>query len=73
MRPLKDMKTLRLNFYMKEELVKSIDEYADSLGLTRSAAISVLCANQLQAINAMKNIGNVNDTMNFMVQSLNKG
>ena len=73
MRPLKDMKTLRLNLYMKEELVKSIDEYADSLGLTRSAAISVLCANQLQAINAMKNIGNVNDTMNFMVQSLNKG
>lgn len=73
MRPLKEMKTLRLNFYMKEELVKSIDEYADSLGLTRSAAISVLCANQLQAINAMKNIGNMNETVGMAYKALYNG
>lgn len=43
------------------------------MDFTRSAAISVLCANQLQAINAMKNIGNMNETVGMAYKTLYNG
>lgn len=74
MRPLKDSNALRLNFYMKKELVEAIDEYADSLGITRSAAISVLCSTQLQSMTSLKNMGDMANAINGMsVTLLNKG
>lgn len=59
----KDNKSMRLNFYMKSNLVRSIDEYADKLGITRSAAISVLCQNQLDSLNAMSNVGSLSSAL----------
>lgn len=34
---------IRLNFYMKPSLVNEIDDYAETLGITRTAAINLIC------------------------------
>lgn len=40
----KDNYSIRLNFYMKPDLVAVIDEYANSLGVSRGAAINIICS-----------------------------
>lgn len=45
--------TARLNVTLQESVLQMIDEYALNLGISRSAAISVLC---VQAINANNGI-----------------
>ena len=40
----KDNYSIRMNFYMKPDLVAVIDEYANSLGVSRGAAINIICS-----------------------------
>lgn len=51
---------VRVNLNLSDDLVKEIDEYAKSLHITRTAAISVLCSNALQGI---KTVGAVDSMM----------
>ena len=68
----KDSDNVRLNFYMKAYLVKAIDEYANRLGINRSAAISVLCKTQLDSINTMKDIGQFSSVLDDFAKKLGK-
>lgn len=68
-----ESKSVRLNFWMKKNLVDSIDEYADSVGITRSAAISVLCSYQLQSLDTLRSLGDMSNSINGMnVHLMNK-
>lgn len=42
------MAKIKINMNMDEELLKRIDEYAYSMGINRTSAISVLVSNQLK-------------------------
>ena len=41
------MSVKRININVDEKLLARIDQYAEFMGVTRTAAISFLCANQL--------------------------
>lgn len=49
----------RVNMNLSEDLIEKIDSYAEIMGITRSAAISVLVSTQLQqqeALGTMKSL-----------------
>lgn len=52
----------RVNLNMDEKLLERIDAYAEYMGVTRTAAISFLCGNQLfqnDTVNAISGAVNV--------------
>lgn len=49
----------RLQITMTDSLVKKVDAYAKSLGIARSAAISVLVSQALQAQESMGTLGDI--------------
>lgn len=51
---------MRLQITMQDDLIKKIDNYASSLGISRSSAISVLCSQSLQMSSSI-------DTMNTLL------
>lgn len=63
-------KRIRLNFYMRPDLVEAIDEYADSLGVTRGAAINIICSlwcdsrNTLNGLTDIAKFGNASMNIN---------
>ena len=56
------MSVKRININVDEKLLARIDQYAEFMGVTRTAAISFLCANQLfqnDTVNAISGAVNV--------------
>ena len=56
------MSVKRININVDEKLLARIDQYAAIMGVTRTAAISFLCANQLfqnDTVNAISGAVNV--------------
>lgn len=56
------MSVKRININVDEKLLARIDQYAEFMGVTRTAAISFLCANQLfqnETVNAISGAVNV--------------
>lgn len=49
----------RLQITMTESIVKKVEVYANSLGISRSAAISVLVSQALQAQESMGTLGEI--------------
>ncbi len=62
----------RLNFWMKNSLVSQIDEYAEKLGINRSAAISVLCSQALNAAELSSNVSVLNEMYKSMLGGMNE-
>jgi metal-responsive CopG/Arc/MetJ family transcriptional regulator len=58
------MATKRVNLNMDEKLLARIDEYAEYMGVTRTAAISFLCGNQLFQNDTVNAISGAVDVIN---------
>lgn len=56
---LTDESGFRVQVTMTDSLVERIDNYAISVGISRSSAISVLCSQALQAQDAIKAMGDI--------------
>lgn len=50
------MKSNRIQVNLTDEVLKEIDNYASSVGLSRSSAISVLCMESLMQKKAMNTL-----------------
>ena len=58
------MATNRVNLNTDEKLLARIDEYAEYMGVTRTAAISFLCGNQLFQNDTVNAISGAVDVIN---------
>lgn len=58
------MATKRVNLNMDERLLARVDEYAEYMGVTRTAAISFLCGNQLFQNDTVNAISGAVDVIN---------
>lgn len=58
------MTVKRISLNMDERLLARIDAYAEYMGVTRTAAISFLCGNQLFQNDAVNAISGAVDVMN---------
>lgn len=65
MKPIEKKKTSRVNFNMRDELIERIDEYANSMGITRTGAISILCTTSLDNLKAIEGIGSMMKLINL--------
>lgn len=54
----------RVNLNMDEKLLERIDAYAEYMGVTRTAAISFLCGNQLFQNDTVNAISDAVDVIN---------
>lgn len=54
----------RVNLNMDEKLLERIDAYAEYMGVTRTAAISFLCGNQLFQNDTVNAISGAVDVIN---------
>ena len=57
----------RVNLNMDEKLLERIDAYAEYMGVTRTAAISFLCGNQLFQNDTVNAISGAVDVINKQV------
>lgn len=58
------MSTRRIAINLDEKLIARIDAYAESMGVTRTAAISFLCGNQLFQNETVKAMSGAVDVIN---------
>lgn len=58
------LKTRRIAINIDEKLLARIDEYAEFMGVTRTAAISFLCGNQLFQNDTVNAISGAVDVIN---------
>lgn len=58
------LKTRRIAINIDEKLLARIDEYAEYMGVTRTAAISFLCGNQLFQNDTVNAISGAVDVIN---------
>lgn len=58
------MSVKRITINVDEHLLSRIDSYAESMGVTRTAAISFLCANQLLQNETVNAISGAIDVIN---------
>lgn len=57
------MKNNRVSVCMTDDVLKKVDEYAKSVGISRSSAISVLCVEYLKQREAMEIINKANSIL----------
>lgn len=52
---------VRVNLNLDDMLLKRIDKYAEKLGISRTAAVSVLCGEMIEQKEAMVTLGKMVD------------
>lgn len=65
--------TERLNVTLQSSVLQMIDDYALNLGISRSAAISVLCVQAINANNGLQAIKEMQDMISRMEKQENSG